>query len=349
MPSFDSSTRTSQFLSEQFLLLDERERRDVYITAAAGIGLPPEVLEKDVWICWTLDVLFADPNALPMAFKGGTSLSKVFGAIERFSEDIDVTVGLASARLGPNEDLPESRNARDKLRKTLTAELAKHIATVVTPALSRALSDIRDAGDRAVTSVSQDTLVLDYPSCFTKHGGYLHERVQIEFGARNAIEPNTRHTLVPYLVDVIGATGIVLPSAEVDVLSPKRTFWEKATLAHDECNRADWSRGAKRISRHWYDLAVLADHPIGVEALNDRDLLQDVVRIKDAFYGRSTSAYGACLTGGLRLLPGAEGRAVLNADHDAMIEAGMFSGVPPTFGWILDRLTRLEHDINALR
>ena len=139
---------------------------------------------------------------------------------------------------------------------------------------------------------------------------------------------------------------VILPTVFVDVLSAKRTFWEQATLAHDMCNREEWTGGAGRNSRHWSDLAQLADHPIGVEALNDRELLADVVRVKLVFYKRSTSRYEECLSRGLRLIPDAEGLAALEEDYRAMIEAAMFSEPPSTFEALIARIHKLEREIN---
>jgi len=334
-------------LSEDFLLLDVEERREVYGAVAVELGVPGEILEKDVWICWALEVLFGDPDRLPMAFKGGTSLSKVFGAINRFSEDIDLTVAVPSADFGEGR-IPTSRNRLDKLRDTLLGELAEYLRDHVTPRLATAASAVPGFPDDAVVMSAADTIDLAYPSCFPKQKCYLTERVKLEFGARNILEPSDRHMLRPYIAASLDAE-IRLPMATVDVLSPERTFWEKATLAHDECGRGAWYRGAERISRHWYDLAVLADHPIGVGAIGNTALLVDVVRVKTAFFRRRTSNYDDCLSGGLRILPDADGLAALRQDYDAMIEAGMFSTAPPPFDAVVERLVRLEQTINSQR
>lgn len=96
-------------MADTLLHLPPDERRDVYASASGRLGIPAAIVEKDVWICWTLDVLFSNPDALPMAFKGGTSLSKAFSAIQRFSEDIDLTIGFDEL----TGALPESRKQRD--------------------------------------------------------------------------------------------------------------------------------------------------------------------------------------------------------------------------------------------
>jgi hypothetical protein len=330
-------------MPDQFLLEETDERRAVYAVAAAGTGLPPKILEKDVWLCWTLDVLFRQEGRPQMAFKGGTSLSKVYGVIDRFSEDIDLTVALDP---DANAGLPASRSAAKKVREQLGAQLTGYLEEVVVPLVSCALVPYVDDPSEFVTMLDDETVVLDYPSCFDKEGGYLAERVRMEFGARNRVVPSESRVITPYVTDFLTAEEVELPLATVDVLSAARTFWEKATLAHDECNRGQWDRGADRISRHWYDLARLSEHEVGEAALKDRDLLADVVAVKNVHFARSTSHYEDCTTGRIRLVPDQIGVDALRADYAEMANAGMFRAEPPDFDWVMDRVGVLEATIN---
>lgn len=331
-------------MSEPFLLAGREERREAYLAASEQTGLPPKIVEKDVWICWTLEVIYGQPDHFPMAFKGGTSLSKVFDVIDRFSEDIDITVTLPVHN--PME-IPGSGSQRKKVTKKVEAALDAHLDSTVVPLLIAGLESYSSDPGGCVSKIDSETVVLDYPSCYSKEGGYLTERVKVEFGARNQVTPSESHPVTPYVRKVL-TDAFSLPTPMVDVLAGERTFWEKATLAHDECNRADLSRGsANRISRHWYDLSKLADHEIGVGALGDRGLLEQVVTIKKAFYARSTSDYDECLNGAFRLVPDADGVGALRADYGAMIDAGMFRGEPPDFDSIIDRVQILEGAINA--
>jgi hypothetical protein len=304
----------------------------------------PAVLEKDVWICWALDVLFSEDDHLPMAFKGGTSLSKVYEVIDRFSEDIDVTVTVESV-----PEIPASRNKRDELRERLEDKLKDHLENRVVPLLEDALTGYAEEPASCVLMPDAETIILDYPSCYVKQGAYIAERVKIEFGARNEITPNEPHAVVPYITEAFGdGDAPVLPVAAVDVLSATRTFWEKATLAHDECNRGALDReSAERISRHWYDLAKLSESEIGARALSqDLGLLHDVVRVKTAYYKRRTSHYEDCVTGGMRLVPDSSGLDALRSDYQVMIDSEMFRGEPPSFDWVMDKVRILESTIN---
>ncbi|QWT42252.1 nucleotidyl transferase AbiEii/AbiGii toxin family protein [Dickeya dadantii] len=315
---------------------------------APRLGRRAEILEKDIWLCQILGVLFALPCCKPMAFKGGTSLSKVYQAIERFSEDIDVTIDYKS--LVP--DVPElatlSGNQRRKLSDTLRDTLAAHVTGELVPALGEALLQALPNHEITIEiSDNAEELRLYYPSAVENTDPYLRPSVLIEFGGRNATFPKDVLTIVPDIASDV--PELVFPTAKVAVLSPMRTFWEKATLIHVECNRPGLRESAERLSRHWYDLARLADHDIGHQALNDVALLRDVLNIKETFFRSGFSHYDRCLTGELRLIPDAALLDALRQDYQAMLNALMFYGEILSFDDIVERLTRLEQQINQSR
>jgi hypothetical protein len=169
--------------------------------------------------------------------------------------------------------------------------------------------------------------------------------VLIEFGGRNITEPNEDHEVRPDIAEHVAE--LEFPRSTVSVLSPARTFWEKATLMHVECQHDEFRTGAERLSRHWYDLAMLADLVHGKAAVADRALLANVVKHKMVFYNASYANYDACLTGQLRLIPEDAALAALRDDFLRMIAAGMFIGEPPSFDAIVDRLRALEAAING--
>lgn len=331
-----------------FLDLPLTEQAELLHGLAPVLGRRAEVLEKDIWLCQVLGILFALPCRKPMAFKGGTSLSKVYQAIERFSEDIDVTVDYRSLV----QDVPDlatlSNNQRGKLSDTLKAALVQHLMGELVPALKAALSQVLPGHEIAIeVSADAEKLWLYYPSAVENTDAYLRPSVLIEFGGRNATLPQETLTIVPDVAEHV--PGLVFPMAEVAVLSPMRTFWEKATLIHVECHRPDWRAGAERLSRHWYDLARLADHDIGRQAVTDVALLQDVLHIKETFYRSGFSHYDRCLRGELRLIPDVARLDALKQDYQAMLGAQMFYGKPLPFEHIVERLTRLEQQISQPR
>jgi hypothetical protein len=329
-------------MAEAFLQLSPEEQAEILQTCAGKFGRRPEHLEKDVWICWVLQGLFTMPGRLPMAFKGGTSLSKVYGAIRRFSEDVDVTVEYKSLDQSIDPFDPKvSRTARDKYIELLKTKLAEHTKNVIRPHFENLVAQLTEKPPKPITiSDDGEKLFIPYPSRFG-----TAESVFLEFGGRNVISPNEEHALRPYISTELAE--LQFPEATVRVLVPSRTFWEKATLIHVACIRSDPKLDAHRQSRHWHDLAVLADHNIGKIAISDRQLLQDVVKHKNVFFRASYTNYEASLLGGLRLIPTTRLLQALRIDYEKMIADGMFDGEPPTFDWIITRLDKLAKEINA--
>lgn len=333
-------------MPESFMHLDAREQSQIYRALAPQLSRTPFVLEKDVWVCWVLRTLFTMPDRLQMAFKGGTSLSKVFGAIMRFSEDVDITLDYRSldAAFDPFA-AGVSRNRLKKFSEDLKSFVRDHTHDVVEPYFQRMLRESFDyEGFQLEVSEDGEQIRLHYPSVLEIPGDYLGNRVLIEFGGRNITEPNAEHEVRPDIAQHV--PELDLPRSTVSVLSPARTFWEKATLIHVECQRNGFRKGAERLSRHWYDLAMLANIAHGQAALADRALLADVVKHKKAFYNTSYANYDACLAGQIRLIPEDAALGALRDDFKRMIDAGMFIGEPPAFEAIVDRLRALETTIN---
>lgn len=333
-------------MPESFLHLEPEEQSQIYRALAPQLARSPVVLEKDVWVCWVLQTLFTMPGRLPMAFKGGTSLSKVFGAIARFSEDVDITLDYRGLD-GTFDPFAEgvSRNRLKKFSEDLKCFARDHAHCVVAPHFQKMLAAEFDADSfRLEVSDDGEQLRVRYPTVLEAPGDYVGNSVLIEFGGRNITEPNEEHEVQPDIAEHV--TELEFPRSTVSVLSPARTFWEKATLMHVECQRSEFRTGAERLSRHWYDLAMLADQAHGQAAVADRALLADVVKHKKVFYNASYANYDACLTGQIKLIPEDAALAALRDDFHRMIGAGMFIGETPTFDAIVDRLRELETTIN---
>jgi len=335
-------------LPEAFLNLSQEDRREILTKYASQSGKTARVLEKDVWVCWVLGALFTMPDRHPMAFKGGTSLSKVFDAINRFSEDVDVTIDYASldSSIDPF-DPTTTNNQRQRLTENLRGLVKDHVANSVADGLRDRLTSEFGMGSDAVAldSGEPESVWVKYSSALDDSDEYLRDSVKLEFGGRNVITPSQPHTITPYLVEA--QADITFPSATVTVLAPERTFWEKATLIHAELGREDFRTSSDRLSRHWYDLDQLTLGPIGTAALASSELLEEVVKIKRVFFRSGFAEYDLCTTGRLRLVPTEESVAShLGADYTEMIRAGYFDGTQPQFEEILARLSDLEGQIN---
>jgi len=336
-------------MPESLLGLPPADQADVIRAVSAQTGRSAVVLEKDLWVCWVLRALFGMPDRKRMVFKGGTSLSKVFAAIDRFSEDIDLTIDYRDL----DEDVDPfaeglSNSQRDKIREHLGRRLAEHLQSVVAPYLRETLaSQYRGEPPIVIVDEGGEKLTISIRSQFAGAGNYVRDGVLLEFGGRNVIEPHQQHLIRPYLFGHVNT--LELPSATIDVLAPERTFWEKATLIHAECNGRDAAiKGVDRLSRHWYDLSRLADHDIGAKALANRDLLINVVDTKKVIYRSAKAQYDDCTSGRMRLIPDGALLGALHEDYGAMIAAGMFEGLARPFDEIIARLEKLEQAINAV-
>jgi hypothetical protein len=334
-------------MPESFLHLSAGEQSQILRGLGPRLSRSPTVLEKDVWVCWVLQALFMMPNRLPMAFKGGTSLSKVFGAIARFSEDVDITLDYRGLD-GSFDPFAEgvSNTRLKKFSEELKLFVRDHVHRVVVPYFREKLAvEFDSGGDYIEVSDDGEQLRVHYSTVLGASGDYIGNSVLIEFGGRNITEPNEKHKVQPDIAEHVPALDF--PCAQVSVLSPARTFWEKATLMHVECQRGEFRPNSERLSRHWYDLAMLADLAIGDNALADRGLLANVVKHKKVFYNASYASYDACLAGQIRLLPDEAVISSLRVDYQRMVDAGMFIGEPPTFEAIVDRLRTLEMAVNS--
>ncbi len=333
-------------MSEPFLSLDRRERADILRTVAANTGRAALILEKDIWVCWVLQVLFSMPDPHPMAFKGGTSLSKIYGIIDRFSEDVDITLDYRAFNdaFDPFAD-NASRNQIRLFSNRLKARVASYIRDVVGPALDVA-ADRLGADGRHAVHIGDDgeTIRFAYSSAVEEPRGYVASEVLLEFGGRNVIDPNEQHMIAPDITDE--TPRLDYPTTTVTVLSPVRTFWEKATLIHVECHRRRLADSPERLSRHWFDLACLAAHDIGQAALHERDLLEDVVRHKKVFFHSGYANYDQCLRRQLRLVPDDDQLPGLRSDYDAMRRARIVADDAQEFGSLIERIRVLEDRIN---
>lgn len=335
-------------MAEQFLHLSNAERREIIQTLSFKIGKPAKILEKDVWVCWVLEALFTMPDRLPMAFKGGTSLSKIYETINRFSEDVDITIDyreLAKA-IGDDFDPCAEGQTKNQIRKfsdRLKAAVDEHAHRQVMPYLQTCLDTFPNADEhRLEIEDGGEAIYLHYPSDIVSDDDYHKDRILIELGGRNEIDPNEVHIVTAELAEYL--PELVFPSAKVTALAAERTFWEKATLIHVQCNRGRFKSDPERQSRHWYDLHILLNGDIGKSALENRDLLKDVVELKKFFYNAGYANYDDCLNGGFNLSPTPEMIQPLEYDYREM--RNMIYGDKPTFDEILQSLKELELSLN---
>lgn len=333
--------------------LDKEERALLFRQAAADKGVDARVMEKDFWVCWSLKKIFALEGHPDLLFKGGTSLSKVFGLISRFSEDVDLSVDRRAFGFTGDRDPTEAtgKNERKRLVKDLNHQCHKYIEDRLAPALREVfafvLGDEGEAWHLKRDTSAPATLLFDYPTEDAKETlGYMPEQVRLELGAFADHEPSTEHPVYPYACEHYPGY-FEAPTCVVKVLDAERTFWEKVTILHAHSHGGPDRAVNRRLSRHYYDVFQLAGSGVREIALGDLPLLERVVRHKTAFYGQAWAKYDEACPGTLRLVPDEALGEVLAADYAEMQTSGFFYGEePPSFDDILGRLTELELEIN---
>lgn len=339
---------------DAFATEDPDARADLFNQSAAQMGIgAPIIIEKDFWVCWALKRVFElEAPKAGIIFKGGTSLSKAYGAIHRFSEDIDLSLDRSDLGFSGETD-PASDDLSKRKRKALLSELSEVSAETVQGPLREAIkAQMQNAlpGEEIELLVSEEdpqTLIFNYPASLPPPpgGAYLQDKVKLEFGARSDHLPAETRTLTPYAAQQYPD---LFPEPEVSVktLGIERTFWEKATILHMLHYMSDDKDLAKDMSRHYYDMGQLALLDVRDKALGDLELLSKVAQHKNRFFAAAWAKYDEAAPPTLKLLPGAELQKKLRADYSAMRE--MIFGDEPTFDDILAVLAELETSINAL-
>ncbi|NBS51953.1 MAG: nucleotidyl transferase AbiEii/AbiGii toxin family protein [Spartobacteria bacterium] len=333
--------------------LSADERLTYFEEGAWRLGVVAPIVEKDFWVCWLLGLIFGAPELGGNAvFKGGTSLSKVFGVINRFSEDVDL--GLSPESLGhPESEIDEAptKTARAKRAATLLATCAHKVETEFLPVLEKLISG--QLGGKTgghpwlryeLEEASHSPVIhFDYPTTLPNPLPYIRTAVKIEFGSLTDQRPTGTHRIVP-LVAEVAPEAFADFKAEVVALEVERTFWEKATILHAEFHRPADKAQPPRYARHFSDFVALWRHPSGRTAAERLDLLERVRLHKSRYFASSWAHYESAVPGTLRLLPPEFRMAELRRDYLAM--RPMFLAEPISFDEMMSVLTEAEETLN---
>ena len=324
--------------------LPDDQRRELFRNTADKMGLNDAIIEKDFWVCFTLDHLFHHSSwKKVLAFKGGTSLSKAFNLIQRFSEDIDLILDWRVLGFSLNEPWEKRSNTKqDAFNKAANARAEAFLAKEFCPSIKSGLSLV--LGQEANVYIDKEegqTVIFAYPTLFS--GSAALRAIRLEIGALAAWTPARMAEVTSFSAQQYPAL-FRQKSTAVLTVAPERTFWEKATILHHEAHRPLNLKMPMRYSRHYYDLFRLAETSVKESALANLDLLKRVVDFKTKFYPRSWANYSAAVPGTLRLLPPEFRVPTLAKDYESMKD--MLFGAVPTFDTILTALGLLERRIN---
>ena len=336
-----------------FVKLAKTERSQAFRIASEKLGYPAYVVEKDFWVTYILDTLFNRINhEHRILFKGGTSLSKCYKLIDRFSEDIDLSLHMADLGfkgdkaphiVATKESKSAAKRAVEDLKVAGEVFLEKTILVLLKEKIIEDLGSV-EGWSLVLDDTNAENLLFYYPKSLEddEYGNkYVKPIVLIETGTKSEHLPMEEIEVHSLLEDAIVE---IHSKAVVKVLSPKRTFWEKVTLLHAENNINRVERVKERLSRHLYDIVMLGRNSIGAEAMKDLALLNTVAKHK-AFYYRSNAAkYNEAKIGTLKIVPKGEILEAFRVDYEKM--RSMFSGEIIEFDVIVEELQILENKIN---
>ena len=330
-----------------------RDRLDLFLATANRLGAPVGNIEKDFWVCWTLNALYNErPAGGPrLLFKGGTSLSKAYDLIRRFSEDIDVTVFRDD--LGEPASIEELEALSNKKRRArldaIRDACRAYIRGPLRDFLDARLVDATSGAGRI--EIDEDdpegqTLLVWYPEIEPRDVAYVRPAVRIESGAKSALDPHRPVTIRPYISKE--AAELDLAVAGVTTIEATRTFWDKVVIAHG-LHRWYERRGVlrqegQRVSRHYYDLHCLLGSEIGKAALEDRDLGADCVRHARTFFDRPDYDLASAAPGTFAVAP--VGGMIDALRRDYANTTAMIFGTAPAFEEILASAKQIEDAAN---
>ena len=335
--------------------LPATDRADLFVAIGTGLAMTSEMIEKDFWVCWTLKRLFTLPD-LPaeLLFKGGTSLSKVFKIIERFSEDVDLSfnrVGLGFEGMNDPVNIA-ARKGHEKKVKKLTETCRGVIRERFLPRLRAVFSDalgepplVTWGLDLADDDPDNQTLLFRYPADIRSAHQPPHIKpvVRLEIGARSEHWPVVEGTVSPYAADYF-PSKFKEPTCKVRALAAGQTFWEKATVLHALYYYPADKKLREGRSRHYYDVVRLYEHELGKTAVRNIDLLTKVVGHKKVFFPAAWARYEEAKPGTLRLVPPDARRTELQQDYRKMQE--MIFGERLEFEHLLEVLAEIEREVN---
>ncbi len=324
----------------QWIGLPAQSKRLIFGQVASILGIRPEAVEKDAWVTLILRLLFSSSLAPHLVFKGGTSLSKVYGIIERFSEDIDLNI--SRDFLGFEGDLTKGQIR--KLRRASHRFVAEDLENI----LRRQMEEFSISAN-ALTFLVENTrisdqdpekMLVEYPSVYYRHS-YLRPKIVIEIGARALSEPYEERNIQSLIGSHFsGKKGINDEPFAVNVVIPEKTFLEKLILMHEEFTKPAEKIRYQRMSRHLYDIYKLWHTPYGPAALQDKNLFNNIIRHRSIFSPVKTTDYDALRINGLNFLPPPSFLKKYRNDYQEM-KKSMIYGDAPGFDALIRALEKI--------
>ena len=327
--------------------LSKKQRLELYQAAYDTLGFSKIIIEKDWWVTAVLRALFALPYAENLSFKGGTSLSKCYNLIERFSEDIDIAVN--RELLGFSGTFSKTQ-IKDKLRRAACSFVREKLQIDLRKQLeTNGLNPIDfsvNVNITPITTTDPEIIEVEYQSLFEEIS-YIKRKVIVEVSGRSMCEPLQPVRLQSMMDEVFPSEDFTENSFEINVVMPERTFLEKICLLHEEFAKSSELIRNERMSRHLYDLEKMMDTSIAENALQDRGLYNSIVEHRRTFIGLKGFDYDTLATKTIKIVPPDSIISQWQGDYELM-QKTMIYGNSPTFSKLTDRIKQLNERINKI-
>lgn len=334
-------------------------------TVASVKKIDERAVEKDWWVTVVLKALYSTPVAKYLNFKGGTSLSKGWNLINRFSEDIDLSIsrqfffndlGKTFAKAENNNQLKNLRKAsRDYVHEVLSSHLEKMLTSMGVNGFRVKNHTHEDSpdGPKPISHDSDPTVIfVEYDSIFPQYGGDIKPRIKIEISCLSMDEPfeefklNTmlrEHSLVNPDFPVIDEEIEVAAR----IVTPTRTFLEKIFLLSEELQKE--KPRSRRMSRHLYDIERIMNTGFGEEALRDTNLYSDIVKHREKFYHLGYVDYDKNLPDKISFVPKGAVLDEFRKDYEENMVNGYIYDDAVSFDMLISRLEELHENIRAIK
>lgn len=326
--------------------LQIKDRTELFQATAISMGMQPDVVEKDFWVCFMIDHLFHDckyKNAF--VFKGGTSLSKAYHVIERFSEDIDLILDWRKIVGKDNPWEERSKTKQDLFNKQTNFKAAKFYAEELVPQLNMEIQEKLGKGNWFSVD-KEDEMVINfyYPQIFETE--YLRSCVRLEIGPLAEWLPSHETVITPFVAEKYPAL-FVQKNTSVLTIDVERTFWEKLTILHKIANFPEKKLLPSRYARHLYDVYKMGNSWVRESAFERKELLEKDIVFKQKFYYARTAHYETATLESIMLVPGERLYKLLAEDYRAM--HNMIYGKIPEYDKIIEFLGTLEEEVHRLK
>lgn len=325
--------------------LTDEQKLQVLKQVENAIGLPAFMVEKDWWVCVILKAVFQSRYADSIIFKGGTSLSKAYHLIDRFSEDIDLIID--RHLLGFDE--LDSKSQIKELRKSsggfIIHEFREELINQLDQlGIDRKLYGIR-YNDHIDDTSDPNTLEIYYQTVVPTDNAYIQQRVLLEMGARSLTEPFETKSVISFLDHHYKDLDFTEPSFDVRVVIPTRTFIEKVLLLHEEFSKPADKIRTERLTRHLYDLDRIMNAEYGEMAIADDELFNTIVQHRKTVTPLRGMDYSNHVKGKLSIIPPKDVMEKWEADYKTMQE-NMIIGESLKWDELLGWIREIEGKFN---